>query len=227
MRKRYIFNIVLILIVTAAVMYFVLRDNMDVVVSSITQMNPIALIAVLGLGSLYTVVWGFVYYVFGKKYNPDYKIKDGIAVAFVGSFFAGITPSATGGQFGQAFVLNKQNVKVSDSVSLLWADFIIYQSTMMVYVTILFALKYNEYLAQSSWFLMILLGYIINVIVILTLYTIALFPKAYVRLLGWLARVLAKLPFIKDPDALVLNWTMQAQSITKEVKTLSQDKDAS
>ena len=41
--------------------------------------------------------------------------------------------SATGGQFGQIYIMKKQGIKVSDAASLLWADFIVYQTTMMIY----------------------------------------------------------------------------------------------
>ena len=53
-------------------------------------------------------------------------------------------------------------MKVSDAASLLWADFIIYQTTMMIYVTILFLLRFGYYSAQSAWFNVILLGYAVN-----------------------------------------------------------------
>ncbi len=55
------------------------------------------------------------------------------------------------------------------------ADFIIYQTTMMIYVSILFLLRFAYYSAQSAWFNIILLGYIINAVVVVALYTIALF----------------------------------------------------
>jgi uncharacterized protein (TIRG00374 family) len=165
-----------------------------------------------------------VYYVFGKKYLKKYTPIKGMIVAFVGSFFAGITPSSTGGQFGQAYIMKKQGIRVSDSVSLLWADFIIYQTTMMIIVTILFLLKYGYYSAQSAWFRIILLGYVINAIVITALYTVALFPKAYVRLTKVLAKWISKLKFIKNGDKMVESWTLQVTSFTSEAKALSKDK---
>lgn len=223
-KQRYVWNILLILLLTVGALWFALRDNYQIVMDSIQKMNILSLIFVLLWGSLYTVVWGLVYYVYGKKYVRNYSILKGIAVAFIGAFFAGITPSSTGGQFGQAYLMKKQGIKVSDSVSLLWADFIIYQSTMMVYVTILFLLKYADYSSQSAWFNIILLGYVINAAVILALYTIALFPKIYIRLSGWLAKIMGRFRFIKDPEKLVDSWTLQMTQFTSEVKRLAKDK---
>ena len=160
----------------------------------------------------------------GKKYVKDYSIRKGIVVAFVGSFFAGITPSSTGGQFGQAYILKKQGIRMSDSISLLWADFIVYQTTMMIYVTILFLLKYAYYSAQSGWIHLIFLGYLINAVVIIALYTIALFPKVYIRISNFIARFLSRFKFIKNPEKMIESWNVQVTQFTSEVKELSKDK---
>ena len=124
---KYILNILLIVCLTVIALWFALKDNYQVVLQALSEMNPFALVVILLWGTLYTVVWGFVYAVYGRKYVKNYSITKGIIVAFVGSFFAGITPSSTGGQFGQAYIMSKQGIKVSDSASVLWADFIIYQ----------------------------------------------------------------------------------------------------
>ncbi len=223
-QNKYVLNILLIAVLTIGALYFALKGNYQIVFQSILNMNIFSLVVVLLWGVLFTIVWGLVYYVFGKKYVPDYKIHQGIVVAFVGSFFAGITPSSTGGQFGQAYIMKKQGIKVSDSVSLLWADFIIYQTTMMIYVTLLFLVKFRYYASQSSWFNIILLGYVINLIVIVALYTVALFPNVYVRLSNWLAKFLSRFKFIKNPDKMIQSWTLQMTQFTTEVRTLSQDK---
>ena len=220
---KYILNIVLILVLTLGALWFALKDNYQVVLSSISQMNIFSLLIILLWGALYTVVWGGVYTVFGRKYVKKYSLSKGIAVAFVGSFFAGITPSSTGGQFGQAYIMSKQGIKVSDSASILWADFIIYQTTMMIYVTILFLLRFAYYSAQSAWFNIILLGYIVNVIVIVVLYTVALFPKVYIRLTNLAARLLSHFKFVKNPEKMVQGWTLQVTQFTNEAKNLSTD----
>lgn len=223
-KQKYLLNVLLILALTLVVLWYTLKDNYKEVIGAIRQMNPASLLLVLLWGALFTVVWGMAYVILGRKYVPGYKIRSGIAVAFIGAFFSGITPSSTGGQFGQVYVMKKQGIAIKDSVSLLWADFIVYQTTMMVYVTILFLLKYAYYSAQSAWFNIILLGYLINLLVILALYTVALFPKAYIKFTNWLAKFLSRFKFIKDPEKTVQSWTLQMTQFTSEVKQLSKDK---
>lgn len=223
-KQKYLLNFLLILLLTGGVMWLALKDNYQEVLSAISKMNAISLLIILLWGVLFTVVWGLVYFVLGKKYVSNYSIGKGIIISFVGTFFSGITPSSTGGQFAQAYMLKKQGIKVSDGASLLWADFIIYQTTMMIYVTVLFILKFSYYRQQSAWFNLILIGYLINAVVILALYTMALFPKVYIWLSGWVVKVLGKCKILKDPQRTLDSWTLQMTSFTSEIKQLSKDK---
>lgn len=223
-KQKYVLNLLVILGLTIGALWFALKDNYKQVLSCISKMNSISLIIILAWGALFTAVWGLVYFVLGRKYTKNYRPGKGMIVAFVGAFFSGITPSSTGGQFAQAYIMKKQGIKVSDGASLLWADFIIYQTTMMIYVTILFVLKFGYYSAQSAWFNIILLGYVINAIVIVALYTIALFPNVYVKLSGKLVHILGKIHVLKNPEKTLDSWTLSMQSFTGEIKHLSQDK---
>ncbi len=162
--------------------------------------------------------------VFGRRYRKGYRFLHGVVVAFVGAFFSGITPSATGGQFAQAYIMKKQGIKVSDGASILWADFIVYQTTMMIYVTILFLLRFSYYSAQNAWFNLILLGYLINVVVICALYTMALFPRNYIRLSGVIVNLLARIHLVKNREETLANWNLQLASFTTEIKKPTKDK---
>lgn len=65
------------------------------------------------------------------------------------------------------------------------------------------------YSAQRHWFNIILLGYIINAVVVVALYTIALFPSIYIKLSRILVKVLTKLHILKNPEKTLDSWTLQ------------------
>lgn len=222
--KKYALNLLLIIIVTVFAVWFALKDNYEEVLRLISEMPWYFLLIIMAWGIIYTLVIGWIYKVLGRRYRKDYRFIHGAVIAFVGSFFSGITPSATGGQFAQAYILKKQGIKISDGASLLWADFIVYQTTMMVYVTVLFLLKFGYYSAQSGWFNLILVGYLINLAVIAALYTMALFPKVYVKLSAVVVNLLAKLHLIKDREKTLEGWNLQLASFTSEIKKLTKDK---
>lgn len=221
--KQYLWNILLIISITCIAMYFSLRDNFQEIMDAIARMNPGMLVLVLCWGLLFTAVWGISYQILARRYVKTYSLKQGIVVSFVGTFFSGITPSSTGGQFGQLYVLKKQGIDYSDAASLLWADFIIYQTTMMIYVTILFALRFQHYANLSSWFWIVFAGYLVNLAVVVGLYTIALFPKFYIRLATWGVGVLGRMHILKHPEQTLANAEAQMTNFTREIKKLSKD----
>lgn len=221
--KQYLWNILLIISITCIAMYFSLKDNFQEIMDAIARMNPGMLVLVLCWGLLFTAVWGISYQILARRYVKKYSLKQGIIVSFVGTFFSGITPSSTGGQFGQLYVLKKQGVDYSDAASLLWADFIIYQTTMMIYVTILFALRFQHYANLSTWFWIVFAGYLVNLAVVVGLYTIALFPKFYIRIATWGVGLLGRMHILKHPEQTLANAEAQMTNFTREIKKLSQD----
>lgn len=221
--KKYLLNILLIVSITAVAMYFALRDHFKDIVHAISTMNPFWLLVIVAWGMGVAVVTGIGYMILGRFYRKDYSLKEGVIVSFVGTFFAGITPSSTGGQFGQIYVLKKQGIDYSDGASLLWADFIIYQTTMMIFVTILFVLRFGHYVNVSAWFWIVAAGYVVNAIVIIGLYTIALFPKLYIWLSGKIPYWLAKIHIVKDPDQVKEHWIAQVTRFTSQSTQLTKN----
>lgn len=121
-------------------------------------------------------------------------------------------------------MLKKQGISYSDGASLLWADFIIYQTTMMIYVTILFALRFTHYVNLSAWFWIVFAGYLMNVVVIVILYTIAIFPVFYLRLIDKLLNVVSRFKFLRKEKPLLSKQKIRSHVLQKEIKHLSQDR---
>ncbi len=223
--KNYLINFLLILAFTIFGLWFALKDNYVQVVELIKSLPLPYLLLIMSGGILYGIFAGLVLTNIVRRNKKDFKYRQGIVNALIGLFFCGITPSATGGQFVQAYCFKKQGLSYQESASVLWADFIIYQSVMMIYVTILFFLKFNYFLELiGPWFLGIVVGYIINLFVIGILWTMALFPKLYVFLSQKVVVILAKVRIVKDKDKTLESWGMQVQGFTQEIKKMSNDK---
>lgn len=222
MKKRnYIINFTLILGLTIFGLWFALHEHFNEVIGLLSNLKWYWLIAILMYGAAYTMVIGWVYKILCRKNKPNYTYKEGLSIAFVGAFFSGVTPSATGGQFGQAYIMKNQGIKISDGASILWIDFIIYQSVMVAYTTVLMLLRFNYYYTeQSSFFILVLIGYVVNSAVIVFLFTMAIFPKVYEKLSAIIVRLLAKIKIVKHPDSTIAAWNTQLQSFTKEIKKI-------
>ena len=223
--KSYILNFLLIIILTAFGLWFALKDNMQAVIETIAAIKWYMIVLILMGGIVYGICAGCVLTLMARRYNKNYTFFKGIANAFVGLFFCGITPSATGGQFAQAYIFKKQGIDLKDSASILWADFIIYQTVMMLYVTILFLMKFTYFLELiGPWLLAIVVGYLINLAVISVLWTMALLPKLYVKLSKLAVKVLAFFKIIKDKEKTLASWSYQVAAFTSEIQSLKKDK---
>ena len=223
--KKYIINILVITGITIISLWFALKDNFYEILDLINNISWYWLIIILLWGFVYVSIIGKILTILARRYKKDYTYMQGLGNALVGTFFCGITPSATGGQFGQAYVFKKQGIKYSDAASVLWADFIIYQTTMMVYVTILFLLRFSYYMEIiGTWFLAIFVGYLVNIGVISVLWTMALFPRLYVKLSGHAVSLLSKLHIVKNKQKTLTAWTVQVEGFTSEIKELKHEK---
>lgn len=222
--KSYALNFLLIIGFTIAVLWFSLKDDYQSIMDLISNIPWYWFVIILCWGLLYNCIIGWIYKTFGRKYKKSYSNIEGIENAFIGTYFAGITPSSTGGQFGQIYIMKKQGIKMSDGASLLWADFIIYQTTMMVYVTILFVTVFASVYENNFFFMMVFAGYIVNACIIGALWTMALFPKVFVKLSRFGVVLLYKLHIVKNKERTLDAWTIQLESFTTEIKRLKNDK---
>lgn len=220
-KKSLVLNFLLILVFTSVALWWALHDNFNEVISLLSNVKWYWFILIFLYGVAYYLTIGCIYQILGRKNKKNYSYLDGVNVAFVGAFFAGITPSATGGQIGQIYILKHQGIKLSDGASILWIDFIIYQSVMVIYTTILMFLRFNYYYTeQSSFFILVLIGYVVNSAVIVLLFTMALFPKLYQVLSSKVVACLGKMHIIKNPEQVKANWNVQLESFTMEIKAI-------
>ena len=216
--KSYVINIFIVTSLTIVALWFALKDNYQEVITMISGMKSYWLVLILFWGIMYSCISGYVLTIFTRKNKKDYRFREGLSNYLVGFFFSSITPSSTGGQFAQDYIFKKQKIKLS--------DFIIFHTTLMIYVTILFFLRdsYDVEIMGGILLVFILAGYGVNLAIIVVLWTMALFPKLYVKLSGNVVRILAKFKIVKDKEKTLVTWSEQVMSFTKEIKRLHHEK---
>lgn len=178
MFKSYTFNILLILVFTVSALYLTIRDFVDEILLALQSIQWGWLMIVILMALFYHVLIGIILTQLTRMSNPKYKYRQGVINALIAAFFHGITPSASGGQFAQVYVFNKQNVALSDAASVLWLDFIIYQSTMVVTVFILMLFRFQYFFdSHSPLFILVVFGFLINASIIFGLWSLARLPR--------------------------------------------------
>lgn len=224
--KSYIFNISLVVLFTGFVLWLTLKDNYREIISMISQARIEWLVVIFLLAIFYQVIIGWILRKLTVLSNPHYKMSQGVINAFVASFFHGVTPSASGGQFAQIYIFKKQGVGVTDSASILWMDFIIYQSTMVASVLLLLVFRFSYfYKHYSQFFLLVLIGFAVNSAIIIGLWALATFPQVYTWISTKGIEIGAKLHIIKNKDKTLKNLDVQLVRFASETKKLKAHKE--
>lgn len=216
-----VFNIFVIIGFTGLVLWLTLKDNYKEIMSMLAGAKIGWLIVIPLLAIFYQVIIGWILQRLTILSNPKYKLSQGVINAFVASFFHGVTPSASGGQFAQVYIFKKQGVRISDSASILWMDFILYQATMVFSVLILILLRFTYfYQHYSQFFILVLVGFLVNCTIIVGLWALVTFPRIYtwISTKGLLLGV--KMHLIKDKDKALNSLNIQLKHFEEEVKKL-------
>lgn len=199
--KSYAFNIFLVVFFTILVLWFTLKDNYNEISTLLYKADLKWIIVILFITILIQVAVGLALKLLCSLSNPEYSLKQGFINAYIASFFHGVTPSASGGQFVQVYIFKKQGVGISNSASILWMDFIIYQSTMVLLVLVLLLLRMNHFSSGfKHLYYLIILGFIVNSFVIVSLWVLGKFDRVYKWITTTGLNILSKLKIVKDKE---------------------------
>lgn len=199
--NKYFINILIILIIGGTSIYLSIGNHFHQIISAFyhAKLFWILLMAIVML--LYYIFDAFSLLYFGRAYKKDYTYKQSFVNAISGTFFNGITPFASGGQFAQVYIFNKQGIPPTHSASILLMCFICYQSVLVIYTSIVLLFKYQYFMNQPAILSLVLLGFLINFVVILALFGGAKSKFLQNFLTHTLLKLLYKIHVIKDYEA--------------------------
>lgn len=124
-----------------------------------------------------------------------------LRVSMVGQLFNQITPFSSGGQPIQAYYLCRYQVPLGSASSILLMKFIIYQTVLAIYSLILLIFQFPFFLGRVSGFgALIVIGFLINLAVVVLLYCVGYFPGGTRRFLLWVLELLCKIHIVKNRD---------------------------
>lgn len=169
--KKYIINILLILLIGGISIALSIGKNFNQVMSAFYHSKLNWIFAILIVMACYYVLDALSLWLFARVYKKEYRIKQALVNAMTGIFFNNITPFASGGQFAQVYVFNKQGINPTFSASILLMCFICYQSILVLYTGVVFLLKYQYFVSTHAGMLSLAtLGFLVNFIVIIGLF---------------------------------------------------------
>lgn len=177
------------------------RHDAGTILISIQKMDR-GYLLLAGMAALFFVAAeGVMIWYLLRAVSGTAGLKQCIGYSFIGFFFSGITPSATGGQPMQLFYMKRDGQNLADSTVVLMSVAVIYKLVLVLagFLQLMFWRQgLAEYLGGYLW--LYGLGLLLNALLVAILLGIMLFPAALTGGLFWGERLLIKIRLLKDSE---------------------------
>ena len=202
MKNNYKLNIFLLVLVSFVVVFFSLKDDFSGALNYFKNINYFWLIIAMLFMLTNIFFQSLSQYRFLKEVDKDYTFIDCFKLMLMSMFFNGITPFNSGGQPFEVYILNKNGMKVSDSLNALVQHFITYQFSLILASTIGIALNHFFNIIPDTLLLkkIVLIGYIINIIVIGVIIFISRAKEVNTKLFSKIIKFIFHFKFIKNKE---------------------------
>ncbi len=215
-------NSFIILLVTLLVLYFVLKDEYDLVVDTLKKMNFFYILLAVLLYFFYLILRAFVNY----KWVGDKKkltFQDAYQHMVITQFFNGITPFSTGGQPMEVYMLKQHGIRYTKATNIIMQNFIVYQIALVLFG--FFAVIYNQMtgIIRQSGILtnLIVLGFFVNSAVALVSLFLAISEKFTNFSMRLVVKIGKKFHIVKNQEQTIKKWEERLHDFhqgTKEMK---------
>ena len=224
--KKNIINFLILIIITGLVLYISLKNDYIEIIQTITSMNILLFLFAIILFILYIFIKSIIMKIVVNNFKKDYTLKQSFRMAIETTFFHAITPFATGGQPYEIYRLNKDGISVINSANVSIQNFIIYQTALVLLG--IFAVTYNYcfklYPDVTLLKNLVLLGFVINFLVIVVLFSIAYFKKGNKVVINFFISILTKLKIIKNKEEKIIQFEKYLSDFNEGAKILLKDK---
>lgn len=156
---------------------------------ALKQMSPVWLIPAVLLAVFFVCAEGYMIWYLLRSMGAQKKgcgassLLRCIQYSFIGFFYSGITPSATGGQPVQLYYMSKDGNRGSDSTVVLMTVAVAYKFVLVVLgAGILFFWGAPLMTELGNYFPLYLFGLFLNVVLVVLILGVMLFPKVILKL---------------------------------------------
>ena len=177
-------------------------NDMAYVWQTIQEMNPFYLAAAVVTGLFFVSAEGIMICYLLRSLNCNTTLWSCIKFSFIGFFYSGITPSATGGQPMQLYHMKKSGLKISDSTVVLMAVALIYKLVLVIIgIGILVFWHPSLVLYLQKYIYLYYLGLFLNTALVAALLFIMISPRCFRNLVLAGEKLLKKLHILKHSEA--------------------------
>jgi uncharacterized protein (TIRG00374 family) len=227
--KKQKLNIILIIVATLLVLYFVLKDDFNEVVHLITNIDIRWFIFSIFVVFLYWCFQTLSLSALFSSSDENLSFKTLFKSTIICNFFSAITPSATGGQPFQIYFLKKKGLKLGTASNLVVEQSTLYQAALVLMGLIAIFLNsvYDFFPSDNILKQLVLLGFAVNVFVIFMLCFVTFNRKASKYFIVKLIKLFHKIKIIRNvdkahekADKVIDNFYTSAKSLNKNKEAL-------
>ena len=227
-RLNVISIILIIAIFVGLTIYMVNVDGIDNIVNLLKTVDYRWVLAGVGILILWFICDALTLHLPLKTMYEDQKFKNSFKIAMIGQLFNNITPFASGGQPMQAYELTKYGRRASDAMSAMTMKFIMTQSALAVFTTVIIFAQFTFLKdLMSSYLWVVVLSFIINLLAIILVLLAGIKKNIIVNICKPFIKLGAKLHFVKDYektmekiDNSVGNFSTQFKNLKHYPKTI-------
>ncbi|MCR4911249.1 MAG: flippase-like domain-containing protein [Bacilli bacterium] len=212
---RYAIYLVIVLGLTVLAFYLTIGNNAAAIDETLQNANIWWIVAILGVVIACILLRSIVVFALMRTYYKKYFFHRAIAIDQVGTLFRMVTPAGLGSHIMELYTFKKQHISISDGLSVLALYSLLYQFVLIIYNSITIIVKaplvieigsinfaFNDSIqANIPLWLLITIGFIVNLTVITFIFFISYWDGFYRLLNGPIARFLHKIKLVKDIDA--------------------------
>ena len=167
-------NTFFLLLVTVIVLYIILRDDFDGIVTAMSNIDFKYIIIAVLFYFLSVSIKGFAnYLIINDKKKID--LKEAIKHNMIAHFFNGITPFSSGGQPMEIYMNTEHNIPLTKATNQTIQGFVFYQMALVIcgVFAVIYNFTFNLFPKVKLLQHLVLLGFIINIIVAIILVLIS------------------------------------------------------
>ena len=195
-RKNLISAAFFLLLLTATIVVIFQGNDMNTVVAAMQTLSPVYLVAAALTALFFTSAEGIMIWYLLDSLEGKTPLFSCIKYSFVGFFYSGITPSATGGQPVQLYVMNKDNIHVAHGTMALLTELTSFQIAAFLMENVAtFWILTGRIRLNKMMLALAALGYLMNLIFIAALVVIMLSEGLKKKIVNGIRFLIMKLPF--------------------------------
>lgn len=219
-------NIVVLILITALVLYLALKDDFNEIVNNILNINVFYLLLAFLLIIFYWLLRSLVLHKFTKKFKSNNKFASSFQLMLRTQFFNAVTPFATGGQPYQIYYLTRQGIDTLVSTNIIIQNFIVYQIALVFLGIIAVIYNFTFHIFDKINLLqhLVLIGFIANTVVIVIMFLVSFSKKLNKKLISIGITILTKLHLVKDKEKKLKEWDEHINDFHNGAKVLLENK---